>query len=400
MEYVPLKKIYYKNFADYEKIYKERFNSSLARKLGITIKPYKSPAEYETFFCYHEKIALELEKIYKKYSELQEIINRSEELVLKQYALISIVDEVQSTNDIEGVKSTRRELKNIIDEHSHKSRFSSVVNKYRGLLSNEKFKFTIPSDIRRFYENFAYQEVIADSPDNKLDGKLFRLGSVDVTSATGKTIHRGVFPEKKIIQYMEMSLKILHNEDVPLLLRVAIFHYLFAYIHPFYDGNGRTDRFITAYCLAQHFTPLAVLRLSVIIKNKRTKYYKLFEEVENPNNRGDLTVFIIGFLEFIELALADAARLLKRKNEQFISYRQKLAALVNGQDELTKKLYDVLLQVSLFYGQGITITELIEKLNKARATIQKRLDNMPGNHLVISKINKKNYYKLNLFILK
>lgn len=63
-------------------------------------------------------------------------------------------------------------------------------------------------------------------------------------------------------------------------------------------------------------------------------------------------------------------------------------------------LYDVLLQVSLFYGQGITITELIKKLNKARATIQKRLDNMPSNHLVVSKINKKNYYKLNLFILK
>lgn len=400
MEYVPLKKIYYKDFADYEKIYKERFNSSLARKLGITIKPYKSPAEYEAFFCYHENITLELEKIYKKYSELQEIINRSEELVLKQYALISIVDEVQSTNDIEGVKSTRRELKNIIDEHSHKSRFSSVVNKYRGLLSNEKFKFATPSDIRRFYENFAYQEVIADSPDNKLDGKLFRLGSVDVTSVTGKTIHRGVFPEKKMIQYMEMSLKILHNEDMPLLVRTAIFHYLFAYIHPFYDGNGRTDRFITAYFLAQHFNALAVLRLSVIIKNKRTKYYKLFEEVENPNNRGDLTVFIIGFLEFVELALADAARLLKRKNEQFISYRQKLAALIDSKDTLTKKLYDVLLQVSLFYGQGITITGLIEKLNKARATIQKRLDNMPGNHLVIGKINKKNYYKLNLFILK
>lgn len=199
---------------------------------------------------------------------------------------------------------------------------------------------------------------------------------------------------------MEMSLKILHNEDMPLLVRTAIFHYLFAYIHPFYDGNGRTDRFITAYFLAQHFNALAVLRLSVIIKNKRTKYYKLFEEVENPNNRGDLTVFIIGFLEFVELALADAARLLKRKNEQFISYRQKLAALIDSKDTLTKKLYDVLLQVSLFYGQGITITGLIEKLNKARATIQKRLDNMPGNHLVIGKINKKNYYKLNLFILK
>lgn len=73
-------------------------------------------------------------------------------------------------------------------------------------------------------------------------------------------------PEERIISLMQYALELLNDESVPLLVRVSIFHYFFAYIHPFYDGNGRTDRFITSYFLSKHFHPLASLRLSIFIK--------------------------------------------------------------------------------------------------------------------------------------
>ena len=72
--------------------------------------------------------------------------------------------------------------------------------------------------------------------------------------------------------------------------------YFFEYIHPFYDGNGRTARFIASYFLAEHLNYLTALRLSVIIKRQRKKYYDL--------NR-DLTPFIYGFKTFLQVEYDD-----------------------------------------------------------------------------------------------
>ena len=64
---------------------------------------------------------------------------------------------------------------------------------------------------------------------------------------------------------MDAALKILHSQDFPLFVRLGLFRYFFGYIHPFYDGNGQTDRFITSYFLKKNFHLLLGLRLSVIL---------------------------------------------------------------------------------------------------------------------------------------
>lgn len=81
-----------------------------------------------------------------------------------------------------------------------------------------------------------------------------------------------------MIETMDAALKILHSQDFPLFVRLGLFRYFFGYIHPFYDGNGQTDRFITSYFLKKNFHLLLGLRLSVYIKRNRKAYYKLFEE--------------------------------------------------------------------------------------------------------------------------
>ncbi len=30
------------------------------------------------------------------------------------------------------------------------------------------------------------------------------------------------------------------------LVSIAVFHYLFGYVHPFYDGNGRMARYLSS----------------------------------------------------------------------------------------------------------------------------------------------------------
>ncbi|MFR7881399.1 MAG: Fic family protein [Christensenellales bacterium] len=83
-------------------------------------------------------------------------------------------------------------------------------------------------------------------------------------------------PESKIIEYMNKALYILNNQSIDILIRVSLFHYYFGYIHPFYDGNGRINRFISSYILSKHFNEVIGFRLSMTIKENLTQYLEAF----------------------------------------------------------------------------------------------------------------------------
>lgn len=395
-----LKKIYYKSPEVYEETYSARFHSPFAFHLGLDIQQYHRQKAFPAFFYYNKDFALLTEKVYAAYERFVQLVEHLPPVVLQQFALLCIVDEVKSTNDIEGVHSTRKEIRDILDGTVGKSdRLESIVNEYKGLSEDVKFSFETLADIRHFYDEFAHKEIVAENSAHALDGKLFRKDPVDIESASGKVIHRGLFPEMKILEAMDVTLGILHSADYPLLVRLAIFHYLFAYIHPFYDGNGRTDRFITSYFLKQGFHTLVALRLSAYIKHNRSMYYRLFEEADSEVNRGDLTPFILGFLQMIQGTIEDTIRLLTRKNEQLKRYEEKIKTLC-GKDELLEKMYFILLQAALFYGNGVTISDLVTMTGKVRNTIQKRIDAMPKAHVLAEKKGRTFYYKLDLRILK
>lgn len=400
MGYNSLSKIYYKNEKSHLDEYAKRYNSPFAHHLDIDIKQYNHQKSYPAFFNYTEEIAILTEQIYKAYEAFLYVVNTAPPVVRHQFSLLSILDEVKSTNDIEGVHSTKKEIREIIDGTApQNARFASVVNKYHSLLADEDIEFKTCRNIRDFYEDFAHNEIIAENPTNALDGEIFRQSAVDITSASGKTIHRGITPEAKVIEAMDYALKILHDQQLPFLIRISLFHYLFAYIHPFYDGNGRTDRFITSYYLARHFHKIAALRLSVLIKKNRKKYYALFSEADSELNCGDMTPFIIGFLQLLLATFNDTIAILERKKAQLEAYKKKTSEKAAG-DELLAYIYYILLQAALFYGQGISISELIEITGKAKGTIKSRLASIPQEQLIITTSNRTKYYKLNLLMFK
>lgn len=88
---------------------------------------------------------------------------------------------------------------------------------------------------------------------------------------------------------------ILADEAIPALVWVSVFHFLFAYVHHFYNGNGRTNRFISSYVLSRSFSPIVGYRLSYSVKERIEKYYKGFSICEHPLNKGDITPFVISF---------------------------------------------------------------------------------------------------------
>ena len=112
---------------------------------------------------------------------------------------------------------------------------------------------------------------MADDPSHAPNGQFFRTGPVSVLDAAQRPIHHGVELESKIIELMNRALAILGDSNISVLVRVSVFHFMFAYIHPFYDGNGRTNRFISSYVLSHSFNPIVGYHLPYSVKERIEK---------------------------------------------------------------------------------------------------------------------------------
>ena len=401
MKFISLTKYFYQHTQEeYETEYIRRLEAPFTVHFNIPIHQYNRKNAYPAFLCYTGEILRLVEKFYKTYEQFLYTVNTVPPVVLYQFTRLSIVEEVKSTNDIEGVRSTKKEIREIIEKKgTHYHRLQSVVHQYLELLGEVEIQCAPCPDLRSFYDDFTHQEITRENPQNRLDGSLFRKEPVQIEAATGKTIHQGLYPESRIIEALDQALRILHSEEYPLLIRLALFHYFFVYIHPFYDGNGRTDRFITSYFLSRQFHRLLAVRLSIYIKRNQSRYYHMLEEADSERNRGDMTPFVMGFLEILIGSTEDTIGVLSRKNEQMRKYESRIDAF-QLQDKLLKEIYITLLQAALFYGEGISMADLMKVTGKNRGTIQKRIDEIPGNHLIVTKAGKTNYYKLNLMLFK
>ena len=385
-----LAKIFYTNGKSHAQIYKERFYSPSAVHLPITIRQFNHDRAFQAFFYYNQDLSIALEKIYLRFSDFLSILPKLALIIQRQFALASIVDEVHSTSDIEGIHSTHRELRDIIDGGGNNQHFSSIIKMYDLLSSGDYPQFSTCEDVRRFYDEFVHQDAIAYDFNNRLDGKLFRKEGVDVKNPSGKIIHRGVEPEGKIIAVMSEALHFLNSDEYPALIRIAIFHYLFVYIHPFYDGNGRTARFISSCYLAQHLHPLVALRLAVTIKRHKGRYYSLLKETDAEINCGDITPFILGFLQFVADTLLEINSKLQHKLTQLKRMKQALFSVL-PHDEDTQNIAWAILQACTFYGRGASIEELIAASGKTRNTVMKKLATMPVRTLTNV---RKHFYKI------
>lgn len=324
-------------------------------------------------------------------------------VAVSQFARRCLIDEIVLSNDIEGVSSTRREISDVLDrvKPQNKCRFLGLVNKYQKLQEDETVPLKCCKDIRAIYDELVLDEVLEENEKNAPDGEIFRKESVSVESVTGKTIHQGVYPESEIISTMESALSFLNNDGLDPLVRIAGFHYLFGYIHPFYDGNGRTSRFISSYLLSKELDPLIGYRLSYTIKENISDYYSAFKICNDVRNMGDMTPFVIIFLEILRKAMEQLKNALQERAEQFEHYDRLIK--INGtlHTEKNYSLSNLLLQAALFAESGINTKELLQVLDISRTTLKDRLDELEAHKYIIShKEGRVIYYKLNLDALQ
>jgi len=88
------------------------------------------------------------------------------------------------------------------------------------------------------------------------------------------------------------------NNDEKSLWKMAVLHYQFESIHPFYDGNGRTGRIINIlYLLLKEHLDTPILYLSSYIIKSKSAYYALFQEIREKNVWENWILYILTGIE-------------------------------------------------------------------------------------------------------
>ena len=387
-------KLYFKNKNEYNNIYENRYNSENTIHFHFKIEN-----DY-AFFYYHNEIMNIIYNINKLDKEVSNILNMLPGIAREEYKKRSLIDEIFFTNEIEGVVSTRKEISEVIDDieskAKEKNRIHSLVHKYLMLNTNDDNIISL-EDIRKTYDELVLAEI--DKEDYP-DGVLFRKDLVYVKDRSEKILHTGVYPEEKINSILLEGLNILNDDNIDLLVRVALFHYIFAFVHPFYDGNGRTDRYISSLYLKKYFNPIISYRLSLTIKESINNYYEAFNMTNSKYNKGDITTFVFEFVNIVKTAFEKTINYLSQKRTLLDEKKNLLDELTVVKEEKInnelKKILYILMQVDIFGEYPINRVKLSNATNLSLPTLNKLLAILEEKELIIKiKESKAFLYSIN-----
>lgn len=357
MTYQPLAKLFHMDatstrFQANGRLAQQRRNSLGAFRLGVT------GTSGELFLATPSELSLLSESILAKERQVSLHLNSLPSVA--QGALIRdlVVNEVVSTNKIESIHSTKRQIADILEsatETDHPAsntqdtrRFRELALLYLGLSQDDVPLPRMPEDIRSLYDKVMAQEPLPDS--DRPDGRLFRKGRVEIIGSGMRTLHEGLYPEQAIYDGLGRMIEVASSANLPRLYGAILAHYLFEYIHPFYDGNGRTGRYLLALYLSRVLSLPTVLSLSRSISQNKDRYYRAFRQAEDPLNHGELTFFVMDLLEMVQGSQLELVSRLDESRTALDTATERLTQFMGdaGLAEKETELLEFLLQIALF----------------------------------------------------
>ena len=403
MKYVSLKKVFHMDEKKCNELYDLRFHSESTRCLGIMLNN-----GYECFYTVNEELLSLIIQLYQVNSYIDKTVSsrkfpRVAEAFLK---MSTLVEEIKSSNQMEGIYSTRKELNDmimnkVINPMKEEGLLKGIIYTTSGASSKlESAKNALSGNfilaviityflMAALLNNFLYPLIIL----------IFRKHGVEIKSSS-KVIHKGIYGEDKIIDMMEKALKILNDQQIPLLIRIVVFHYLFEYVHPFYNGNGRMGRYLATLYLSGDLNILCAMQFSIACTHNHKQYYDAFEITNDIRNKGDLTFFIISILE---IYLSGLLELKDHIDAAFNRYErisdilhQKLSKLLNN--STCNAIIELILRATLFALEPLTVSQLSQFLEISEQTVRSymKLINKNEKIIVADKTHKPYRYSIDL----
>lgn len=230
---------------------------------------------------------------------------RSVKLLLRQqtegYGVKAAEDEILASSAIESIDFSRDSIRSILKGLAPRDEAETrILGQKKGL----EFIAEHGNVITEENLHTLYQMMVGDflAGDERLpDGAYYRNDAVYVVS--DRVEHSGI-DHKLLPGYMRELVEFINAEDgINELLKAAMVHFYVAYLHPYFDGNGRMARMVHLWYLIQRGYQTALfVPFSSLISKSRRDYYTAFSLVEENSRLSgvlDVTPFLKYFADMV-----------------------------------------------------------------------------------------------------
>ena len=297
----------------------------------------------------------------------------------EKYGIQAMEDEIISTLSIEQIDSSKESVRKILNGGAPET---SNENKAFGIKRGLDF---IAEPANKITEENLYQLFMLavgdflDETDRLKPGHKYRHDTVYVV---GQNIEHQGISYQLLPEYIVNMIEHIHLDDgLDQVIKSIIIHYYFAYLHPYFDGNGRMARLLQLWYLVQiGYTSSLFIPFSAYINESKGLYYKAFTLISNNFKISgilDVTPFVSYFIDNVLTKLqkkAEPTNALKTFND----------LLQTG--EITAKEKDLFYYVLSAYETNEFSTKQLEKdyNNAAYATIRNFVLKLESNGLLSS----------------
>ena len=292
------------------------------------------------------------------------------------------LQEAKDSSAIENIITTHDDLyKSGLNLDAFKSLQAKEVQNYIAALKIG-FELITKTELLTNKSILQIQEVLEDNKAGfrKLPGTALK------NAATGETIYTPPQDYAEILRLMANLERYINDsklQDCDPLIKMAIIHFQFESIHPFYDGNGRTGRIINIlYLILEELQTLPILYLSNYIINNKSDYYHFLQKVRDENLWEDWVLFMI---KGIEQTSRETIELIIKIKELMLDYKHRLRD--------NYKFYSQDLLNNLFKHPYTKIEFVVNDLGVSRLTAANYLNKLAKDKMLRKeKLGTGNYY--------
>ena len=301
-----------------------------------------------------------------------------------QYILINAItiNEAKDSSAIENIVTTHDKIYKVLTKSGFKDEAAKEVVDYRQAIWRG---YEIIKD-KGFINTNILVELQSIIEHNRA-GIRKTPGTNLINSATGEIIYTPPQEEKEIRDLLKNLEDYINDKEdgVDPLIKMALIHYQFESIHPFYDGNGRTGRILNVlYLVLNELIDSPILYLSNYINKNKMEYYRLFSDFRDNNNYEDWIIYI---LKGIGETSKNTIELIKQILQEMEAYKREFI-------EKLPKIYSEELLNALFYEVYTRINYVEEKCKITRQTVATHLNQLVDAGLLeYEKIGRESIYK-------
>jgi len=278
-----------------------------------------------------------------------------------------VLQEAKDSSEIENIITTKDELYKAltVNKTPISPETKEVINYRRAIFQG--YDLAKSQGFIKVNDIIGIQQELVDNTA----GIRSTSGTVLKNDTTGEIVYTPPQDKAEILDLLSNFINHFNQQDkLSPLINLAILHYQFESIHPFYDGNGRTGRILNIlYLILNNLIDVPILYLSSYIISNKPEYYRL---LNMTNRTGKWEEWIMFMLKAVESTSKDTIT-------RISNIKKLLDSTIIRVQENAPKVYKKELVELLFEQPYSKIEFVVDKLSverKAASRYLKELENI------------------------